>query len=442
MKIPPLSTNCVCLVASFLIGCLGLLPKVEAVSPAPDGGYPGGNTAEGQAALLSLTTGGFNTAVGFFSLRSNTNDSFNTAIGAGALLANNGDPSSGFGEQNTATGFGALLSNTTGFDNTATGALALFNNTTGFSNTANGQEALFSNTTGYTNTACGRAALMSNTDAPENTAVGTEALVSLTTGDGGNTAVGAFALFHSTTGNQNVAIGDNAMYWNVFGSRSTAVGVSALANATGGPYIAVGADAGSNQGSGTNDIYIGDSGFSGESNVIAIGATASSGTPYADCFIGGIFGNPNPGIPVYIDSFGHLSTTASSRRFKNEIKPMDKTSEAIFALKPVTFRYKKEFDPEGTTRFGLVAEDVEKVNPDLVARDGEGKVYTVRYEQVNAMLLNEFLKEHRKVEKLEATVAQQHKDFEAALADLKRQIQKVSAQVDASKPAPQVVNNP
>ena len=414
----------------FVLACTQLSPSVRAVVPAPDGGYPGGNTAEGQAALLSLTTGGYNTAVGFFSLRSNTNDSFNTAIGAGALLANNGDPSSGFGEQNTATGFGALLSNTTGFDNTATGALALFNNTTGFSNTANGQEALFSNTTGYTNTACGRGALMSNTDAPENTAVGTEALVSLTTGDGGNTAVGAFALFHSATGNQNVAIGDNAMYSNVFSSRSTAVGVSALANATGGPYIAIGADAGSNQGSGTNDIYIGDSGFSGESNVIAIGATASSGTPYTNCFIGGIFGNPNPGIPVYIDSFGHLSTTASSRRFKNEIKPMDKTSEAIFALKPVTFRYKKEFDPEGTTRFGLVAEDVEKLNPDLVARDGEGKVYTVRYEAVNAMLLNEFLKEHREVQELKKQVA-------ALTAGL----QKVSAQLGANRSAPQVADS-
>ena len=120
---------------------------------------------------------------------------------------------------------------------------------------------------------------------------------------------------------------------------------------------------------------------------------------------------------------------------------MDKASEAILALKPVSFRYKKELDPDGIQQFGLLAEEVEKVNPDLIARDEEGKIMSVRYEAVNAMLLNEFLKEHRKVERLEATVAQQHKDFEAALAELKGQIQKVSAQVEMSRPAPQTVLN-
>jgi len=157
---------------------------------------------------------------------------------------------------------------------------------------------------------------------------------------------------------------------------------------------------------------------------------------------------PISGLAVAIDSSDHVGTVSSSRRFKDEIKPMDKVSEAILALKPVTFRYKKEIDPAGIPQFGLVAEEVEKVNPALVARDREGKPYTVRYEAVNAMLLNEFLKEHkafveeqRKVEELEATVAQQHKDFEAALADLKGQIQKVSAQLEVSKAAPQTVLN-
>src|SRR5216110_1165756 len=115
---------------------------------------------------------------------------------------------------------------------------------------------------------------------------------------------------------------------------------------------------------------------------------------------------------VVVNGSGRLGTVASSQRFKDDIKPMDKASEAILALKPVTFHYKKEVDPDGIPQFGLVAEQVEKVDPDLVARDEEGKVYTVRYEAVNAMLLNEFLKEHkafveehRKVDKLEATVA-------------------------------------
>jgi len=155
------------------------------------------------------------------------------------------------------------------------------------------------------------------------------------------------------------------------------------------------------------------------------------------------------GSALKISGNGQLGVAPSSARFKDEIKPMDKASEVIHALKPVTFRYKKEVDAERTPQFGLVAEDVEKVNPDLVVKDAEGKVYTVRYEAVNAMLLNEFLKEHkafieeqRKVEKLEATVAQQHKEFETAVTELKGQIQKVSAQLELSKAAPQtVVNN-
>jgi len=160
------------------------------------------------------------------------------------------------------------------------------------------------------------------------------------------------------------------------------------------------------------------------------------------CCIGNIATSTSPnGIAVLINSSGRLGTTTSSARFKDEIKPMDKASEALFALRPVAFRYKKDIDPAGTPQLGLVAEDVDKVNPDLVVRDKEGKPYSVRYDQVNAMLLNEFLKEHRKVE-------QQRKDFEAALAQQQKKIealttglQKVSGQLELRNPAPQTVLN-
>jgi hypothetical protein len=195
----------------------------------------------------------------------------------------------------------------------------------------------------------------------------------------------------------------------------------------------VGDSAGSNI-TGDNNICIGSStgGVAGESNTIRIGDNLPTGTGDSACFIGGIRGQTSPaGVAVLVDAAGKLGTIVSSQRFKADIKPMDKASEAILALKPVTFRYKQEIDSVGTSQFGLVAEDVEKINPDLVVRDKEGKPYSVRYEAVNAMLLNEFLKEHRKVEQLE-------KQIEALTAGL----QKVSAQFEASKPAPQVVNNP
>jgi len=156
------------------------------------------------------------------------------------------------------------------------------------------------------------------------------------------------------------------------------------------------------------------------------------------CFIGNIFAVTTgiaDAINVVVDSHGQLGTMSSSRRFKNEIKPIDKASEAIHALKPVTFRYKKEVDPEGVPQFGLVAEEVAKVDPDLVIRDAEGKIYTVRYDAVNAMLLNEFLKEHRKVQELEANAVRQQKQIEALTAGL----QKVNAQLELSGPAPQTV---
>ncbi len=390
-------------VALLAFTCLTpVIPKVQAVSPAPDGGYPGGNTAEGQAALLSLTTGGFNTAVGFFSLRSDTTGQFNTALGAGTLLANTAD-------YNTATGAGALLSNSTGSQNTANGTLALFSNTTGGSNTAFGVTALFNNTIGNQNTAFGNSALTNNTSGGGNTAIGLAALSINSTGTA-NTATGAGALGANTGGNNNTAIGSGALFSNTSGSLNVALGGAAGGNLT----------------TGDNNIDIGYNvlGVAGESNTIRIGNTDITTT-----IIRGISGQTiASGATVLVAANGQLGTMTSSKRFKDEIKAMDKASEALFSLKPVTFHYKKEIDPAGTQQFGLVAEDVEKVNTDLVVRDENGKVNSVRYDQVNAMLLNEFLKEHRKIEKLEATVA-----------DLATELRQVRAQVQIDHSAARVV---
>ena len=386
------------LLIALALFCFTLLPKARAVSPAPDGGYPGGNTAEGQAALLNLTTGGFNTAVGFSSLRSDTTNSFNTAIGAGTLLVNTA-------EQNTATGAGALLSNTFGSFNTANGAFTLFNNITGDDNTANGTLALFRNTTGVRNTANGSQSLTSNITGELNTATGAFALSANAIGSN-NTANGGFALWNNTTGNGNTALGASALFNNRTGSNNVALGAAA-----GG-------------------------GVSTANNVICIGipgGNVSNSFYVANVFETSI--DPD-NLPVYIDFTGRLGTPSSSRRFKDAITPMDKASEAVLALQPVTFHYKS--DKRDTRRFGLIAEEVAEVNPDLVVRNKDGEIYTVRYDAVNAMLLNEFLKEHHQVQDLKTIVAGQQKQIEALTAGL----QKVSAQLGTSKPAPQVVSNP
>jgi len=299
-------------------------PKAQAVVPPPDGGYPGGNTAEGQNALFSRTTGGFNTAVGWLSLRSDTTGSFNTGVGAGTLFANTAD-------SNTAIGAAALLSNTTGLQNTANGVFALFSNTTG-----------------------------SN-----------------------NTAIGAGAFFNLTSGSGNIALGPGA-----------------------GNGVTV-----------ADDVIC----------IDALGANVNN-----SCYIGNIYSNVQPVVgtdPDYvsISSSGRLGrANFSSRRYKHDIQPMDKGSEVLFALKPVSFRYNKQFDPTQTLAFGLIAEEVAEVAPDLVGRNPEGAPESVRYEQINAMLLNEFLKEHRKVEKLEAAleaVKAQLKEHDAKIQDVSERLE-------------------
>jgi hypothetical protein len=325
--------------------CFAFLPLTPAVSPPPDGVYAGGNTAEGQNALLNLTTGDFDTAIGASSLSHDTTGGFNTAIGAASLL---------------------------------------------------------SDTTGSSNTAVGTSSLR------------------LLDGGGSNTAVGFQALFNNS-GSTNVALGANA---------------------------------GFNLTTGDNNIDIVNPGVADESNTIRLGSVQTK------TFIAGIRGRTTGfanAVPVVIDSAGQLGTASSSQRFKHDIKPMDKASEAILALKPVTFHYKS--DNTGTPQFGLIAEEVAKVNPDLVVRDEKGEIYTVRYDAVNAMLLNEFLKEHQTVQDLksltakqEATIAKQQKDFQAAIAKVEQavtarlneqaaQIQKVSAQLEMSKSTPKMVLN-
>jgi len=365
------------------------------------------NTAEGQNALFSLTTGVWNTALGAFTLRSDTDGSYNTAVGTAALLSN-------VGSQNTAVGVAALLLNT-GSSNTGVGAEALLNNTIGTGNTANGASALQSNTEGSDNTATGRQALINNT------------------GGGSNTAIGVFALNNNIDGGVNTAVGIQALQNNNHGSNNTAIGRNALGgSATGNFNIGLGSNAGTSVTSASNVICIGTEGNNVDNS----------------CYIGEIFSSTVSASAVFVNSNGRLGTMTSSKRFKQDIKPMDNVSEALYSLKPVSFRYKKEFDPAGASQLGLVAEDVEKVNPDLIIHDKDGKPYTVRYEQINTMLLNEFLKEHRKVEKLEATVAQQQTSFQSRLAEQEMQIQalasglqKVSARVEMRKPATKVVSN-
>ena len=264
--------------------------------------------------------------------------------------------------------------------------------------------ALFENTTGWANTAVGAGALEVNSTGVWNTAVGSSALQD--NAGSYNTAIGFNALFFDTTGNNNTATGANALTGNTSGSNN----------------IAVGFDAGINLTTGSNNIDIGNAGLAGESGKIRIGTKPAQKAT----FIAGISGvTVANGVGVIINTQGQLGTVVSSERFKDSIQPMDKASEAILALQPVTFHYKHELDPNGIPQFGLVAEEVEKVNPDLVARDEQGKLYTVRYEAVNAMLLNEFLKEHKAFLEEHRTVEELKKQVAVLTAGL----QKVNAQL-------------
>jgi hypothetical protein len=251
-----------------------------------------------------------------------------------------------------------------------------------------------------------------------NTANGFDALADNTTGDS-NVAIGGSALLHNQTGEDNIAIGVNALLNNISGNSNTAFGFAALGDSTGNGNIALGFNAGGLLTTGSFNIDIGNPGAAGESNTIRIGGQGSQ----TNTFIAGIFGTNVAGSTVVVDSNGHLGVSASSRRFKKAIEPMDKASEAILALKPVTFQYKT--DTTNTPQFGLIDEQVADVNPDLVVHDQMGQIFTVRYDAVNAMLLNEFLKEHRKVEQQEQQLQEQGGSIRkqrATIEELKEEI--------------------
>ena len=397
----------------FLLVCFAPCQMARAVSPAPDGGYAGNNTAEGTSALFSLTSGADNTAIGFQALFHNTS-----------------------GNYNSGEGFRALFSNTTGVLNTATGVQALNSNTIGAQNTATGVNALFSNTTASYNTANGTSALFHNTTGSQNTATGVNALTNDTTGNA-NTANGVNTLFRNTTGGLNIATGVQALFNNTTGSNNNAIGFQALrANTTGSFNVAVGDEAGTGLAASVN-------------HCIAIGAPGAG--PFATlddtCFIGSIFNepvsDPSSQVPVYVDKFDNVGVfNTSSRKLKHDITPMNKASETLYQFKPVTFKFNSDW--KGMTQYGLIAEEVAEVDPGLVVRGKDGEIIAVHYEQINNMLLNEFLKEHKKVEELQATVAQQQNGMKVLTAQLKEQaaqIQKVSAQLELNKRAPRTIAN-
>ena len=294
-------------------------------------------------------------------------------------------------------------------DNTAFGDYALAfqathnggSNSFGAYNTAFGEYALEGNQSGTFNTASGFEALLMNSSGDDNTATGGQALQNNTGSE--NTATGMGALSANLNGSANTAEGIGALGENIAGSDNTAHGAQALLQLTNGTgNIAVGYGAGLNLKSGNNNIYIGNAGVTGDNGAIRIGNEGTQGTTV----IAGIFNGVVPGgegaIPVYVDSAGHLGPMPSSAQFKRDIQPMGDVSDVLLKLQPVTFKYKESRDPTCTPQFGLVAEEVNQVDPDLVVRDANHQVYSVRYEAVNAMLLNEFLKEHQRFEELKA----------------------------------------
>ena len=345
-------------------------------------------TTNGANAALSITTGTYNSAYGSDALRADTTGGYNTALGAVALFTNIA------GTSNTGVGYGALYSNTAN-ENTALGTLALGANTSGTGNTASGFNALRLSTTGNYKTAAGYYALRSNTTGYN------------------NTASGYYALQRSTVGHDNTAYGYNAL--------------NTLLGAGGSNNIGIGSGAGSALTQADN-ICIGSNGSVTDSRTIRIG---TAGTQTA-AYIAGIYNVPTGGLTVSVNANGQLGTVASSRRFKQDIANMDDASNALYSLRPVRFCYKAAIDPKGTRQFGLIAEEVDKVDPELVARDDKGEVYTVRYEAVNAMMLNEFLKEHRRVEAAVMKTGEQAKMIEEqarTIGEQQKQIQALASRL-------------
>jgi hypothetical protein len=493
MKIPTKSkttTPSLFIALGLALACFGLLPNAHATDI--EGALPFGNNAEGVDVLTSLTTGAWNTGTGYQALMDLTTANLNTATGLRALRNNNADA-------NTADGMMALFTNTTGEQNVAVGAQAMVNNVDGLQNAAVGTQALFANTSGAGNCAFGQWSLAFNAVGDTSNAFGYGALFNNDTT--ANNGFGFVALGSNVTGPDNSAFGDLSLVLNVIASNNCAFGNNALMNndssaaglangnnAFGTDALGANVDGETNNAFGTFALFANVDGvWNNAFGFGALGANVSGSfnTAIGDsaglsidgsgnvCIGEGVFGNPGVNDETYIRNvwftsqpfiagvhdvvtvradgrLGFTQTFApSSRRYKQDIKPMDQSSEALFQLKPVTFRYNKDLDPAEGQHWGLVAEDVQKVNPDLVIRNREGQIAGVRYDDVNAMLLNEFLKEHKTVQQLKATVerqeaiiAQQQKGMEVLTAQLKdqaAQIQKVSARLEASRPAPPAV---
>jgi len=380
-----------------------------------------GNTSYGKNALSSIVLSTIfydqaqeNSGFGDSALRFDKTGAHNTAVGMAALYSNIS------GDNNTANGAYALYSNTTGSMNTANGVYALYFNTSGSGNTANGFNVLASNTTGKENTAIGAYSLMGNTSGEHNTANGSHALESSSTGNE-NTATGEYALYSNTTGNYNTADGGYAIYSNTNGWGNTAIGYNSLsANSTGHNNIAVGNGAGANL-KGSNNIDIASAGTQWDNNTIRIGDAPTK------TFIAGISGvTVSGGVQVYINSDGQLGTLTSSQRFKKEIKSVDSDSDQLLQLHPVSFVYKD--DDKNQLQYGLIAEEVAKIYPELVQYDREGNPFTVYYHLLTPLLLSELQKQHALNDARQTTLEAQQAKFESQQTELSNMNRQLKAQ--------------
>ncbi len=400
----------------------------------------GNNTANGANALYSNTTGIYNTANGLGALQSNTTGNGNSASGADALDSNsigNYNTASGInalasnttGSGNSANGAGALGSNTSGSNNTASGLSALSSNTTGYDNVANGVYALNSNTTGFNNVPNGFYALFSNTTGASNSANGTGAMYSNTTGSS-NSASGSWALQYNTTGSWNTASGRGALYYNTTGSNNTVLSYAMVYNTIGNNNVAIGYGAGNNVVTGSNNIYLGGSGTLDESSTMRLGSAQTN------TYIAGVYAqktnNSAASVPVYIDSTGKIGTLPSSQRYKDDIRDMHEASRRLFELRPVTYHYKQAAaDGSKPLEYGLIAEEVAKVYPDLVVRGKDGQIETVQYHKLTPMLLNEVQRLNKAWQAEKERNVAQDRQLQAqtqTVAELKQQMSIVQAQ--------------
>lgn len=372
------------------------------------------NTAVGNSALYLNTTGVWNTATGNSALYFNTTGKGNSAFGTSALTKNT------TGNYNAGFGTSALYENTTGNNNAAFGTGSMYKNTTGGYNSAFGNGAMYENEFGSSNTALGASALSTNTSGNNNTAAGAEALFSNSTG-GNNAGFGYLSLYANTNGANNDASGYEALYKNTTGQSNSAVGSQALFNNTsGGHNVAVGQDAGYNQTTGSNNIYISHEGVAAESGVTRIGTPGTQTT----AFIAGIDTAKVTGSAVYVTSSGQLGVLASSERYKTSIAPMNATNtDKLRQLRPVSFQLKT--DPGGAVQYGLIAEEVEKVYPELVIRDEAGKIQGVRYEELTPMLLDQVQRQQSMMESQAEELKQLQQKVAALLVQLHLQSQVV-----------------